>query len=163
MKYCPSFMLTAWLLGEPGPWFNIKMSSYQYREYHCGDKTVVRPSYLHNGISCTGKTTSLYWIRASLQSVYELIIIYFWNIYLIKLGFYWSTEVTNLQILSQQGCCIVWQLVTQLHDDILRIFGKDFAYELINCLWNCIYDILHGITCVSRFCSVILSYLSIWI
>ena len=46
-----------------GPWFNIKMSSYQYRKSHCGDKTVVRSSYLHNGISYTGKTTSLYWIR----------------------------------------------------------------------------------------------------
>ena len=47
----------------PGPWFNIKMSSYQYRKSHCGDKTVVRSSYLHNGISYTGKATSLYWIR----------------------------------------------------------------------------------------------------
>ena len=45
-----------------GPWFNIKMSSYQYRKSHCGDKTILRPSYLHNGISYTGKTTSLYWI-----------------------------------------------------------------------------------------------------
>ena len=44
--------------------FNIKMSSYQYRKCHCGDKTVVKSSYLHNGISYTGKTTSLYWIRA---------------------------------------------------------------------------------------------------
>ena len=26
----------------PGPWFNIKTSSYQYRKSHCGDKTVVR-------------------------------------------------------------------------------------------------------------------------
>ena len=25
----------------PGPWFNIKMSSYQCRKSHCGDKTVV--------------------------------------------------------------------------------------------------------------------------
>ena len=49
---------------RPGPWFNIKMSSYQYRKSHCGDKTILRPSYLHNGISYTGKTTSLYWIRA---------------------------------------------------------------------------------------------------
>ena len=48
----------------PGPWFNIKMSSYQYRKSHCGDKTVVRSSYLHNGISYTGKMTSLYWIGA---------------------------------------------------------------------------------------------------
>ena len=36
-----------------GPWFNIKMTSYQYRRSHCGDKTILRPSYLHNGISYT--------------------------------------------------------------------------------------------------------------
>ena len=48
---------------NPGPWFNIKMSSYQYRKPHCGDKTILRPSYLYNGISYTGKVTSLYWIR----------------------------------------------------------------------------------------------------
>ena len=40
------------------------MSSYQYRKSHCGDKTILRLSYLHNGISYTGKTTSLYWIGA---------------------------------------------------------------------------------------------------
>ena len=49
---------------KPGPWFNIKMSSYQYRKSHGGDKTILRPSYLHHGISYTGKTTSLYWIGA---------------------------------------------------------------------------------------------------
>ena len=48
----------------PGPRFNIKMTSYWYRKSHCGDKTILRPSYLHNGISYTGKTTSLYWIGA---------------------------------------------------------------------------------------------------
>ena len=26
----------------PGPWFNIKISSYQYGKSYCGDKTVVR-------------------------------------------------------------------------------------------------------------------------
>ena len=51
---------------EPGPRFNIKMSSYQYRKSHCGDKTVIRSSYLHNGISYAGKTTSLYWIGSLL-------------------------------------------------------------------------------------------------
>ena len=56
--HCQSFGY--WI---PGPWFNINMS-YQYRKSHCVDKTVVRSSYLHNGISYTGKTTSLYWIRA---------------------------------------------------------------------------------------------------
>ena len=45
-----------------GARFNIKMSSYQRRKSHCGDKTVVRSSYLHNGTSYTGKMVSLYWI-----------------------------------------------------------------------------------------------------
>ena len=48
---------------KTGPQFNIKTTSYQYRKSHCGDKTILRPSYLHNGISYTGKMTSLYWIR----------------------------------------------------------------------------------------------------
>ena len=52
------------MVHRPGPWFNIKMSSYKYRKSHCGDKTILRPSYLHNGISYTGKKTSLYWIVA---------------------------------------------------------------------------------------------------
>ena len=46
----------------PGPWFNTDVSSYQYRKSHCEDKTVVRSSFLYNGISYTGKITSLYWI-----------------------------------------------------------------------------------------------------
>ena len=50
---------------ETGVWFNIKMSSYQYRKSHCGDKTVVGSSNLRNGISYTGKITSLYWISPS--------------------------------------------------------------------------------------------------
>ena len=51
---------------KPGAWFNIKMPSFQYRKYHCGDKMILRPCYLNNGISYTGKTTSLYWIRPQL-------------------------------------------------------------------------------------------------
>ena len=49
---------------KSGGWFNIKMLSYQYRNSHRGDKTILRPSYLHNGISYTGKMTSSYWIWA---------------------------------------------------------------------------------------------------
>ena len=48
-----------------GGWINIKIQSYQYMKSHCGDKTILRPCYLHNGISWdTGKMTSLYWTRA---------------------------------------------------------------------------------------------------
>ena len=38
------------------------MSSYQYRKSLCGDKMVVRSSYLHYGNSYTGKMSSLCWI-----------------------------------------------------------------------------------------------------
>ena len=31
---------------------------------HCGDKTILWPSYLHNRISYTGKMASLYWVGA---------------------------------------------------------------------------------------------------
>ena len=46
------------------PWFNIKMSSYHYRKSHCGEKTVLRQSYLHHEIFDTGKMATLFWIRA---------------------------------------------------------------------------------------------------
>ena len=65
--YCCSaciIMLYCSVIMKPGPQFNIKMSSYRYRKSLCGDKTVIRSSYLHNGISYTGKMSSLYWIRA---------------------------------------------------------------------------------------------------
>ena len=61
---CFPHYLPTYVKNSPGPWFNIKISSYQYRKSHCGDKTIVRSSCLHNGISYTGKMTSLYWIRA---------------------------------------------------------------------------------------------------
>ena len=49
------------------------MSSYQHRKSHCGDKMVVRSSYLHNEISYTDKMTSLYWIRALVTLLVELV------------------------------------------------------------------------------------------
>ena len=64
-----SWLMMSWWWKEPGhhqSWnwsggrLNINMSSYQYRKSHCGDKTILQPSYLHNGISYTGKMTSLY-------------------------------------------------------------------------------------------------------
>ena len=54
VKMCPIWALIQY----------IKMTSYQYRKSHCGDKTIVRSSYLHNGISYIGKMSSLYWIGA---------------------------------------------------------------------------------------------------
>ena len=49
----------------PGPNFNIKLScEYMYMTSHCGDKAVIRSSYLHDVISYTGKMASLYWISS---------------------------------------------------------------------------------------------------
>ena len=62
--YCSLVLIPCHTPWYTGPRFNIKMVSSQYRKSHCGDKTILRPSYLHNGISYTGKTTSLYWIGA---------------------------------------------------------------------------------------------------
>ena len=52
-----------------------KMSSYQYRKSHCEDKTILGLSNLHNGISYTGKMTSLYWIGAQVLSCWSLVIL----------------------------------------------------------------------------------------
>ena len=52
---------------HPEPWFNIKMLTYRYRKYHCGDKSVVRSSYLHNGNSYSGNISSLYWVLLSIK------------------------------------------------------------------------------------------------
>ena len=72
-----------------GPWFNIKMSSYPYRKSHCGDNTVVRSSYLHNGISYIGKMTLLYWIRPLLLT---------WGCHLLKIFHFWKK--TGLKLCS---------------------------------------------------------------
>ena len=42
-------------MSASGGWINIKMPSNQYRKSHSGDKTILRPSYLDNGISYTGR------------------------------------------------------------------------------------------------------------
>ena len=69
IKICTWLCYDVDILYSSGPWFNMKMSSYHYRKSHCGDKTILRPSYLHNGISYTGKMTSLYWIRHQVISL----------------------------------------------------------------------------------------------
>ena len=61
---------------QSGGRFNKKISSYQYRKSHCGDKMILRPSYLHNGISYTGKMTSLFWIGALIYILYLSLSLY---------------------------------------------------------------------------------------
>ena len=60
--YCLSLCRSAALSKSYGPWFKVKLPSYQYtiayRISHCGEKTVAGSSYLHNGNFYLGKTSS---------------------------------------------------------------------------------------------------------
>ena len=121
------------------------MSSYQFGKSHCGDKTVVRSSYLHNGISYTGKMSSLYWIRA---------------LGLLKLAAY------PVSWLSSPGCfpsgpCVgfspVWgNLVSvvryKLHYDWYQQWVTSFRVRVINIVIEQYCALTHGtyslISCV---------------
>ena len=107
----------------PGPWFYIKMSSYQYRKSHCGDKTVVRLSYRHKGISYTGKMTSFYWISPQSQFMAQNVFIL---CYLIEVGCNIYVSMNWVIIWSDNGFCqaVIWTNV-----DILSIKpkGKHFS------------------------------------
>ena len=67
LPYCSDLnMLRGFLnpISAPGPHINMKMSSCQYRKSHCGNKTILRPSYLHNGVSYTGIGALVpYWVH----------------------------------------------------------------------------------------------------
>ena len=71
----------------------MRMTSYQYRKSYWEDNTILRPSYLHNGISYIGKTTSLYWIRA--QKV--MLVKYGYLYILIRSMFFPNSMSTTVQ------------------------------------------------------------------
>ena len=46
--------------------YNVKMVSYQYRKSHCGDKTIIRSSYLHYGVSYHALIRQYLYVETSL-------------------------------------------------------------------------------------------------
>ena len=64
MPHCPSLPRQNLEPMDQFASWNKPRTLIQYKDgiSHCGDKTVVRSSYLHIGISYTGKMSSLYWI-----------------------------------------------------------------------------------------------------
>ena len=107
----------------PGPWFNIKMSSYQYRKSYCADKTVVRSSYLHNGIFYTGKMTSLYWISP------------------LYLHHDWFMQ-----------CGVPWLGTKPLHKPMLNNFQMVYFEETVKCITTSILTDFVSIMMHLRFC-----------
>ena len=55
---CPLYSVNQGITGTRGL-FNIKKPSCQYRKFHCEDRTILSPSYLHNRMFYTGKMTFL--------------------------------------------------------------------------------------------------------
>ena len=108
----------------PGPRFNITMFSYQYRKSHCGYKTVVRSSYLQNGISYTGKMTSLYWIGALMSNLW-------YKCHQMKKMFFFVSSCSCLcpihwsQVLSQE-----WRCTTSEWSTILLPTKVQFILEV---------------------------------
>ena len=83
------------------------MTPYQYRKSQCGDKTILRPSYPHNGISYTGKMSSLYWIRAQVSLklavlLHSLICLHWW---MMSEAIKWACWSLHSQDIN--GCNIV--------------------------------------------------------
>ena len=127
----------------PGGWFNIKMLSYQYRKSHCGDKMILRPSYLHNGISYAGKMTSLYWISAqvlqiryditahSLKSWSEVFSTYWHSVSKFRLTLQWpfsdnsyydiKNNIMSPKIAGLAGIICVFQYIANTFIQILNI------------------------------------------
>ena len=107
-----------------GPRFNIKMSSYQYRKSHCGDKTVVRSSYLHNRVSYTGKLAYLYWIGARAIpwiSAYKLVI------GLSPINF--SEISAHVQILLSRKCIWICRLLAKISAILFRPWNTKADYD----------------------------------
>ena len=113
------------------------MPSYQYRKSHCGNKTILRPSYLHNGISYTGKTTCLYWIGAQIISIYSKILkLPRQRTYLCLCSGYGSLHLIALWISTKP--ILVNFSRKRLHHDIItsRIFSMLLALLCGTCVAN---------------------------
>ena len=100
---------------EMGPrgWFNKKMPFYQYRKYHYGDKTILWPSYLHNGIYYAGKMASLYWIRAQ---------VYIQEIYGYSTHWGWS----KIDALSQRTSSNAFSRMKMFEFQLKKVCSKGF-------------------------------------
>ena len=85
------------------------MSSYQYRDPHVEDKTVLRPSYLQHGDPHTWERRSLYWDRPQFSMLKEALL----------LGCFPGTGVIPCLSLTH------WGQVTHICVSKLTIIGSD--------------------------------------
>ena len=128
------------------------MTSYQYRKSHCGDKTILRPSYLHNRISYTGKTT-LYiesgpWSLAVACPAYSFCLSNFvwqwwtsnfmmlvWHIHFVRCNKSWWLLVSFLDAHKQYCDC---------HNKAIQISTTEYYIPNV-CVDSLILKVFHGI------------------
>ena len=85
------------LIPRPGGWFNIPMLSYQCRNSYCGDKMILQPSYLHNGILYIDKKDIFIFRALGLSASGEND----WNIKISlprSLSYWWRLAITGISL-----------------------------------------------------------------
>ena len=107
---------------KPGYHLSIKTPSYQYRKSQYGDKTILWPSYLHNGISYTGKMMffSLYWIMAR---VTQLLLDSSWQRYEVELMVDTETSFGLYNEVTYVSQSEIFDMITILDCFLIRGWG----------------------------------------
>ena len=99
--------------------FNIKISSYQYRKPHCGDKMSLWLPPFHNGSSYTGKIASLYWMRAQ-HTEYDKSLLHSLPLFWMTLFYRVSTTISSINGLFTQGKQLCkWANIGWCHDTLV--------------------------------------------
>ena len=102
--------------------------SFRVLHFHFKDKTVVRPSYIYNGNSCTDKTASLYRVTPTLGEALYVLVGHLKNAVGLKqwLRIYWNLNFCRLLQMSKMVWCDL------LHSYQLFWWYSDIiSYEII--------------------------------
>ena len=101
------------------------MLSYQYKKSRCEDQTVVRSSFLHNRISCTGKMSAIHWPAPHPQMEYlihasviaghvETISANEGGCYMCNVFFHWPRQILHIWHLhSLAEIVLTWTEMTE--------------------------------------------------
>ena len=123
-------------------WFNIKMSSCQYKKSHCRDKTIISPQCF----SFTGKMAPLYWINAKGLSCNGFILVWYgwqrrWESY-----WRWFRECCHVY-------CVTNGLVNSLaSNSIVAPVLNNIGWDQGKGHWK--YDTVHAMNYTHDFCFV---------
>ena len=108
---------------EAGPRFNRNMTPNQYRKSRCGDKMILPLSYLHNEISYTCKTTSLYSFRAQ-------------DVELTLTGFVFINNWKTIQLLS---------IASLMQNTNQGTFTKALLDNVLLQDWNTLFSLMSSV------------------